>query len=109
MAIVSGVNSGLAVLHAKSLRPLITTEDLTEAITGSLDVIRSENAAEVILGVKSISLTIPAEIERELSPTGTNTPSADKTSAVRFASTSPGTNKRRTCGAAADLFGFLLF
>jgi hypothetical protein len=90
IAIVSGTSAGAAVLHTKSFLPATATVDFIAATTGSVEVIRTPIIAEVMFGVNWKSVTIPALIEREVNPTGTKTPSADKTSAVMLASTSPG-------------------
>ena len=90
IAIVSGTSAGAEVLQTKSFLPETVTVDFIAATTGSVEVIRIPNIDEVIFGVNWNSVTIPALIEREVKPTGTKTPSDDKTSAVTLASTSPG-------------------
>ena len=90
IAIVSGTSAGAEVLQTKSFLPEKVTVDFTAATTGSVDVIRIAIIDEVIVGVNWNSDTVPALIVREVNPTGTKTPSADKTSAVTLASTSPG-------------------
>ena len=97
---MKAVNSGAGVLHVKSLRPLLTTVDSTAATTGSVEVIFSAKADDEIFGENLNSVTNPAEIVRELSPTGMNTPSAERSSTVTLASTSPGVKRRSTCAGA---------
>ena len=83
------------MLHTKSLFPVATVVDLTAAITGSVAVIRTAMTLEVMFGSSLNSVTIPAEMERAFNPTGTKTPSPDKTSTVMLASTSPGAKTRK--------------
>ena len=95
-AIVNADNSGDGVLHVKSLLPPTATEDSTAATIGSVDVIFSAKTGEAILGEKLNSVTNPAVTVLELRPTGINTPSAESSSTVIFASTSPGVKTLRT-------------
>ena len=89
-AIVNADSSGAAVLQVKSFLPPTATEDSTAATIGSVEVIFKANTDEEMLGEKVNSETKPAETVLELSPTGMNTPSAETSSTVMFASTSPG-------------------
>jgi hypothetical protein len=77
------------------------TDDETEATIGSAEVIRTAKAFAEILGANENSETTPASIERELIPTGTKMPSADKTSSVNVVLTSPGVRIRNVCDAEA--------
>ena len=103
IAMVSGVSAGAEVLHRKSFLPDTVTVDLIAANTGSVEVIRTAKTVELIFGVNWNSVTMPALTAREVKPTGTKTPSDDKTSAVTFASTSPGVNTLKVWGKA-ELF-----
>ena len=105
-AIVNSLSSGAAVLHVKSLPPPIATDDSTAATTGSVEVIFRAKADEEILGEKVNSVTSPAETLREFKPTGMNTPSAERSSTVTLASTSPGVRTLRTCAGAAPCPAF---
>jgi hypothetical protein len=93
---VNADNSGAGVLHVKSFLPPMATEDSTAATTGSVEVIFIANMGDEILGEKVNSVTNPAGTLLELRPTGMKTPSAEISSAVILASTSPGVKTRNT-------------
>ena len=99
-AMVNSVSSGAGVLHTKSLLPPLTTDDSTAATKGSVEVIFTAKADEEILGEKVSSVTTPAVTTRELRPTGMKTPSAESSSTVTLASTSPGVKSLNTCAGA---------
>ena len=96
-AMAIGTSAGVGTLQTKSVRPLTVTFDEIAATTGSFDFIRTANARVAIFGDSKISVTIPAEMVRELKPTGTKLPSADKSSNVKVASNSDVVRIRRVC------------
>jgi hypothetical protein len=98
---IIGERIGVGVLQRKSFRPLMVTLEDIAATTGSSDLIRTAKALADKLGFMVKAVTEPADIFRESKPTGTNFPSADKSSSVKIASESAGARIRRVCDPAA--------
>ena len=94
-AICIGAKAGEGVLQTKSLLPFEVARERIAASNGWSEVSLTANAPLLTSGLSLNSTTFPLANLRSLKPVGINRPLLERSSRVKFASATPGTNNRK--------------